>query len=86
MRIAPCDKDMELPFSIEEAGERLDAYLDACDRGDEEEADRIIKEFPMPPSIGLALKRTFGADYVRNCGHDLSQVEKVFGKDWLDRD
>lgn len=84
-RLAPCDRDMELPFSDEEAGELIDQYLEARSRNDDEEAEKIAKMFPLAPSIARALKNTFGAEYVRNCGRDLSAANKEFGDDWLEK-
>lgn len=83
-RLAACDRDIELPFSDEEAGELIDKYLEARSRGDAKEAARIAKMFPLAPSVARAFKNVYGAEYVKNCGQDLSQTYKAFGDDWLD--
>lgn len=83
--LAFCDRDIERPFSNQEAMDKLDAFLAARKRGDDESALRIAQEFPLAPSLAQSMKRLYGAQAVRESGWDLSQAEKAFGRDWLDR-
>ena len=58
----------------------------AADRaGDEETSWAWLRLAELPAHALLALKRVEGADYVRKMGLRTETAEKVYGKDWLDR-
>jgi hypothetical protein len=48
-----------------------------------EEADRLMKTVPVPPYLAKAAKESFGADALVATGHNLSEAEEAYGKDWL---
>jgi hypothetical protein len=53
--------------------------------GKSEEAAAIRQKTPIEPWLAKAIKEVEGAEFVRNCGWDLSEVEAEFGHDWLYR-
>jgi hypothetical protein len=53
--------------------------------GKEEEAMAFRKKhIPLPAWGAEVMKKFLGADYVRNAGYDMSEVEARLGKVWLD--
>jgi hypothetical protein len=63
----------------------LSASLAAKERGEHEEASRLIKKIPLPTHLVAAGKELFGIEYLRAQGYDLSEAETAHGKAWLDR-
>ena len=61
----------------------VEASLAATKRGDHEEAHRQIIKLPMPPHLAMAYKNTFGVEELLLSDYDLSEAEKVYGKNWL---
>jgi hypothetical protein len=54
-------------------------------QGKEEEAMRLSKTIPLEPWLAKHLKDRVGVDYLRQSGWNLSEAEKAYGPDWLDR-
>lgn len=63
----------------------LDASLDAEERGDREEAERLAKKLPLPLHLAEFMKEEFGAQYLVDGGWNLSEVEAQCGKDWINK-
>jgi len=61
-----------------------DRILEAQDRGDTEEAMRLLKLIPLDPDYGMALKMFFGKDEILEDGWDLTEANMKFGEGWLD--
>lgn len=58
----------------------------AADRaGDEDAAWEWLKLADIPADALLSAKHRRGADWVRSTGLKLDSAERVYGKDWLDR-
>ena len=58
---------------------------EAMDRGDFEAVakyDRLIK---FDPISLMVIKKTCGADYIRECGFDTEYADAKYGTGWLDR-
>ena len=67
-------------------GEKLDIALKAfelLEAGDEEGYSRTIRSAPMPPYLAKTAKDLMGADFLVQCGWNLSEAEAEFGSDWL---
>ena len=60
--------------------DEIDAALEA---GDMERFMELSKQAPLPPEVANAFKFGFGAEYMKNCGFNLSAAEEKYGKDWL---
>jgi hypothetical protein len=54
-------------------------------QGKAEEGMRLVKTIPLPPWMAKMLKEKVGVDYLRQSGWNLSEAEKAYGQDWLDR-
>ncbi|GAB7140537.1 hypothetical protein RsTz2092_04860 [Deferribacterales bacterium RsTz2092] len=68
--------------------EKLDTALRSAElrkAGKEEEAHQLMNQIPIPPYLAKAIKEVFGAEYLKNSGQNLSEVETEYGKDWLNR-
>ncbi|WP_142850700.1 hypothetical protein [Telmatospirillum sp. J64-1] len=57
----------------------------ADDAGDEETSWAWLALAELPAHALLALKRTRGADFIRQKGLRTETAEQAYGKDWLDR-
>lgn len=58
----------------------------AIDRGDEEAEFELRKLIIMPAETLLSAMISRGADWIRERGWNTSEAERVFGKDWMERD
>ena len=66
--------------------EKLDIAVKASalwQAGDKEGYSRLMRTAPMPPYLAKIAKKTMGADFLKNNGFNLSEVEAEFGKDWI---
>jgi len=67
-------------------GKQLDILLKMAaleDEGKEDEALELQKQIPLPHYMGKYAKEFLGVDWFKNCGWDLSEVEAVYGKDYI---
>jgi hypothetical protein len=64
----------------------IQASLDAADRGDREEENRLLLLLPLAPHLAKVAKEIWGKDYLLQEGFDLSEAEAAYGPNWLDRD
>lgn len=62
----------------------IDKSLDADERGDHEEANRLMLQLPVPPYLAQIFKEVWGKDFLLEGGYDLSLAEAEYGKNWLD--
>ena len=60
--------------------------LAAGEAGDWEEEKRLLKQMLLPAESCLLLKSTHGVEELRTGGYNLTEAEKLFGPDWLERD
>ncbi|MBE1237402.1 hypothetical protein IHV25_07045 [Phaeovibrio sulfidiphilus] len=54
-------------------------------RGDWATAGELLKQIDIPAEALMALKRTSGAERIRELGVKTATAEAKYGKDWLDR-
>jgi hypothetical protein len=52
-------------------------------QGKHDEADAMMKRIPVTPYLAKAAKETFGPDFLRQGGWDLSEANEEYGPDWL---
>ncbi len=71
-------------FTMDEYSVALKAAIDAHERGDEEEYDRLTRNLPIVPGIAKAWKIGFGKQYLLEMDVDLTEANLVYGKGWLD--
>jgi hypothetical protein len=69
----------------EEEFDILQASLDAADRGDYEEENRLLLLLPLAPHLAKVAKDLWGKDYLLQEGFDLSEAEAAYGPNWLDQ-
>jgi hypothetical protein len=63
----------------------LDAINAASAAGDMEKFIELSRQMPVPPEVAKAFKESFGSDFVKNTGANLTAAEKAYGSDWLSR-
>ncbi len=51
--------------------------------GDEDKADEMVKQIPMPPWLARVGKETMGIRFLLDAGFNLSEAVEAFGEDWL---
>ena len=64
----------------------MDLIVAARDADDWEEEERLFKQLLLPAESCLLLKSTRGVEELRTGGYILTEAEKLFGPDWLERD
>ena len=77
---------MQTREEFEEHMALVDEYLEALDRNDREAIAEYRKKVKYEASSLMAMKRTFGADYVRKHGYNTEKADAVYGPGWLDRE
>lgn len=55
-------------------------------RGDEAAEEELLRHLVIPAESLLASKLSMGAAWLRAQGLNMSEAERKYGKDWLDRD
>jgi hypothetical protein len=70
-------------LTSEEKFRIIQQSLEARERGDIEEADRIAKRLPLAPHLAKSLKESIGPEELSKSGFDLSEAEAAFGQNWL---
>ena len=48
-----------------------------------EEAEKLMRQIPLPPYLAKAAKEVYGADFLVENGYNLSEAEAEYGKGWL---
>ena len=71
--------------ALSENSKILLAKWEAEDRGDQAEADRLLSALEAPAHTLMAIKRTFGADWVRAMNLNTRLADEKYGPDWLDQ-
>ena len=63
------------------------AMLEAEDRGDQAEADRLLSKLEGPPHALMAIKNSIpnGADMIREMNLNTRLADEKYGPGWLDR-
>ena len=63
----------------------LVAMLEAEDRGDKAESDRLFSALEIPAHTLMAIKETRGADWIRSRKLNTRLADEKYGPGWLDR-
>ena len=70
--------------ALSENSKILLAKWEAEDRGDQAEAGRLLSALEAPAHTLMAIKRTFGADWIRRMNLNTRLADEKYGPDWLD--
>ena len=62
----------------------MSAIVEALEKGDTEEFLRLFKTLNISADVALHMKRSYGADRIRQIGMRTDRAEAVLGPDWLD--
>jgi hypothetical protein len=52
-------------------------------QGKDAEASALMRRMPLAPHLAKIAKETFGADFLRQSGWDLSEANEEYGPNWL---
>ena len=63
----------------------LVAWLEAYERGDKAESDRLFSALEIPAHALMAIKETRGADWIRSHNLNTRLADEKYGLGWLDR-
>jgi hypothetical protein len=78
------ERSTAMLMTKEEKRQIMDKVLDAFEAGDKEEQERLLSLLPVPPGMAMEIKETLGADALRRMNRNYSEVEAVYGPNWLD--
>jgi hypothetical protein len=67
----------------EERKEILRKAVEAADRGDDDEYDRLCYMLPVHPQLANDLKKSIGVEAIIAVGMNLVEVVEAYGEDWL---
>lgn len=73
--------DLQREYTEEEQDAMFDAYIDAIDKGDEEEMDRILEQMPINPRWAKIIRDVMGTEYLQK-HFNITRANKVFGEGW----
>ena len=68
--------------------DELDVLIEMAaliEQGKEEEAFKLQKKVTLPHYMGQYAKDFLEPDWLKNCGWNLSEVEAVYGKDFINK-
>ena len=63
----------------------LVAMLEAEDRGEQAESDRLFSELAIPAHALMAIKETRGADWIRSRNLRTHLADEKYGPGWLEQ-
>ena len=75
-------------MAVEPVEDELDVLIEMLaliEQGNEDEAFKLRKKVALPHYMGEYAKKYLGLDYLKNCGWNMSEVEAVYGKEYLIR-
>jgi hypothetical protein len=52
-------------------------------KGEREEATKLLRSVPLQPEIAKIGKDVYGADFLIEGGYNLLEANEVYGEDWL---
>ena len=72
-------------MTMEEESVILLKSLELKKQGKLEEADRMMKQIPLPPYLAKFTKDYFGADCLIKTGWNLAEANEEYGPGWLSK-
>ena len=75
----------ETPEEALQQCEHMEKQREALDRGDTEAVAKYRRLVKLAPSSLMAMKKTCGADYIRENGFNTEYADAEYGPGWLDR-
>ena len=73
-------------MAVEPAEDEIDVIVQMIaleDEGKEDEAFKLRKKVALPAFLGEYVKNYMGLDWIKNCGWNMSEIEAVYGKDYI---
>lgn len=74
-----------IQFTREQQLDILEKALAARKRGDWKDANYWSQKIPLAPHLAMALKVTVGKNELLKMGYILTEAEKEYGQNWLDK-
>ncbi len=74
--------DLRRKYTREERDGLLEAVADALDAGDNEEAERLVRQMPVHPRWAKIIADVFGKEYLAE-RFNVTHADEVYGEGWL---
>ncbi len=75
--------DLQRKYTAEERDALLEALADALEAGDDEKANRLVRQMPVHPRWAKIIANVCGKEYLVK-RFNLSHANEVYGEGWLD--
>ena len=82
MTTATVEIDLHRKYTAEERDEMLEALADALEAGDDEAANKLVRQMPVPPHWAKIIAEIFGKEYLLRT-FNLSHADEEYGEGWL---
>ena len=74
--------DLQRNYTAEERDAMFDAYISACETGNDAEADRMLGLMPIHPRWAKIIAKVMGKEYLQE-RFNITYADEVLGKGWL---
>jgi acyl-CoA reductase-like NAD-dependent aldehyde dehydrogenase len=79
---AMMETDLQRKYTAEERDALLESIADALEAGDNEEANRLVRQMPMHPRGAKIIADVFGKEYLLR-KFNITHANEVYGEGWL---
>lgn len=76
--------DLKRKYTAEERDTMFEAYIKACETGDDIEADRMLELMPIHPRWAKIIAKVMGKEYLLE-RFNITYADEVYGEDWLNK-
>ncbi len=76
------ERDLTRKYTEEERDAMFDAYIEACETGNNAEADRLLQLMPIHPRMAKIVAKVMGREYLQ-AHFNITRANEAFGEDWL---
>ncbi len=83
MTTATVEIDLHRKYTAEERDEMLEALADALEAGDDEAANKLVRQMPVHPQWAKIIVELFGKEYLLRT-FNITRANEEFGEGWLD--
>jgi hypothetical protein len=74
--------DLHRSYTDEETDAMFDAFCEALENGNDEEANRILEQMPLHPRWAKIIRDNHGVEYLKE-NFNITEANRVFGERWL---
>jgi len=78
--------EVHFPMSEDEKSRLLSRVKVLEKNGQKEEADKLLRSFPVLPSVAMSMKQSLGMEYLKARCINLYPAIEAFGEEWLENE